>query len=184
MTERDDNVISPAAKRSRRRLLKTPCEKRSSLSGFSRLFALLITVLLFVGGSFSKITSEGNFTIPSLTAEKFDVDVDTGTYSEDDKNETQLLLYYFTIYNNSEFDITYDIKLEIKTISWFDDISAITYRLYEDEADENGDPIVMIDLNIWQELEAGKPFVYSSENDENWTEVVLSGGSSKTYVLI
>ncbi len=100
--------------------LKTNKVKLFQLGIFSLTF-LMTTALILVGGSFSKNTSTGNLK-PNLTlkAANFDItaNIDESTIGEKyDKNSYQLVFCAFTISNNSDVNIVYDVDFSA-TITW------------------------------------------------------------------
>ncbi len=124
------------------------------------LVLLMITALLFVGGSFSKITSEGSTTeFPPLTVANFGVDVvEEPLYNEVDRYSTydglsnhQLLVCKFTIANNSDVDIIIDDLIfqtnyeEDRTVGGVGDV---TFHLCVDD-----DPDKLYQLNVKDDKE-------------------------------
>ena len=185
--ERDSKEPITDRENSANALITRKTRKLSQLVIFSLAF-LLTTALIMVGGSFSRITSKGDVSASSLTLMTAGIDgveVDGTSYTEEDNelffyngDDTLIELYSFTITNNSDVDITYDMELNINDISindtsWSNELEGLIFCLYDDNATwtgivENNDPPV---------------FKYSTGTDQT---VILDreDTTSKTYVLV
>lgn len=119
------------------------------------LVLLMTTALLFIGGSFSKITSEGSATkFPPLTVANFDVEVAeieldnlercSADYGELSKH--QLFVSKFTIENNSDVDIIIDDLVFQTDYENYDE--TVTFYLCVDD-----DPDKLYQLNVEDDKE-------------------------------
>lgn len=110
--------------------------------GAQCLVLLMITATLLVGGSFSKITSEGSTTeFPPLTVANFDVEIAEEPLTDDDRHaeyalsDHQLVVCAFTITNNSDVDIIID-DLVFKTGYTHNYDERILFYMYVDVDDK------------------------------------------------
>lgn len=170
MTEHNDRPA--AGLQSPAEPLKTRKSSKLFRLGVSCLVLLMFTALLLAGGSFSKNTSTGEISISfPLTMADFNVEaVDAGYTSGEKYDENQLVVYAFTVNNDSDVDITYDMVFDISISEVIDGFKFILVD--ESNIDNN------IDFNSSGQTEID----YSTEDNGN--AFFQSMADAKTYVLV
>lgn len=170
MTEYDDKEKTPAEPMRGR---ETHGETLFRLGVFL-LAALMFTALFLVGGSLSKITSEGTIENLTLNMAGFDVTLEEASdYTAGDTyddNSLQLVVCAFTVINNSALPITCDVEIRIEITASKTMPAGLNYYLHDQ--DGNHEP-------IGAHEEGTTEFTYSLD------AFSLEGGSNseRTYVV-
>ncbi len=158
------------------------------------LFLLMLSTILFIGGSLSIYTSEASgVEVPfvSLRVAGFNVTVHDGPYdpgSEYGESDSEMLVIYaFAINNESEVDITLDMVFDI-TISYeegYDETFALFKFIFIDETDVSGEFSNKEFVNSSGKLIDSIKVSTNDENDENsWGTIFMEKGAERTYVLV
>lgn len=169
MTEHDDKQKKPAEAEDKQ---VTHSEWMFRLGAFL-LSALLFTILLLVGSSFSRIVSEGEVSTDpfSLSVATFDagkISAEDAYREGEEVEDKQLVLYAFEITNTNEVDITYDMEFDITiTVEGDqfdpDNLKQVTY--------------ILVDENYEEEAYAGNYIDFSNGGGETGLETMIEGST-------
>lgn len=123
--------------------LKTHKSGKFFRLGIACLALLLVTALILIGGSFSKIISKGTITGLTLQAEGFDIEAEAYDYSNYDERRDKAVeilgddgndpcvICSFTVTNHSQIDALLDIVIETEYSSnAADPLNEVAFFLY------------------------------------------------------
>ncbi len=137
--------------------------------GISCLALLLVTALIFVGGTFSKNTSNGSFDGLSIQAAEFNLTVkDTWSGSNNDrlgsscgfKGDEYVVLCSFEVNYTGDVDISCDLVFHVSTNKNLD--PDVRFELYDENARDTPKATLALDKNKSDVDE--NQFVYFANN--------------------